>query len=313
MMRESTPETPMTSFIVDAEICAIDLTGAVRPFQELSHRAKKDVELGAVKIRVGVFVFDLMLLNGVSVLAKPFRARRELLQKYFGCLEPEDDRSAKWDLIPSCEDNEPDEVQAFYRKCVEGKAEGIMVKVIPPARRLFDSRTLTQNVLQLLDEVEIDSDDEEGEGTSPSKAKPKGRRKVLPSTYEPDKRGDSWLKVKKDYMDTVGDSLDLIPIGAWHGNGRKAAWWSPILLDFTLSPVYPAAQGLVSERGISLRFPRFIKIREDKTPEEATNAQQLADMYENQGQYRELKKDVVGSDKDEEGGESDAGDVGSDG
>ena len=28
----------------------------------------------------------------------------------------------------------------------------------------------------------------------------------------------------------LGDSLDLVPIGAWHGNGRKAQWWSPILL-----------------------------------------------------------------------------------
>lgn len=30
-----------------------------------------------------------------------------------------------------------------------------------------------------------------------------------------------------------------------------------------------------------------MKIREDKTPEEATTSQQLADMYESQGQYRE--------------------------
>ena len=28
----------------------------------------------------------------------------------------------------------------------------------------------------------------------------------------------------------IGDSLDLIPVGAWHGNGRKAQWWSPVLL-----------------------------------------------------------------------------------
>jgi len=24
--------------------------------------------------------------------------------------------------------------------------------------------------------------------------------------------------------------MDLVPIGAWHGSGRKAGWWSPILL-----------------------------------------------------------------------------------
>jgi ATP-dependent DNA ligase len=37
------------------------------------------------------------------------------------------------------------------------------------------------------------------------------------------------LKVKRDYGD-LGDSLDVVPVGAWHGQGRKTGWWSPILL-----------------------------------------------------------------------------------
>jgi ATP-dependent DNA ligase len=28
----------------------------------------------------------------------------------------------------------------------------------------------------------------------------------------------------------LGDTLDMVPVGAWHGNGRKAGWWSPVLL-----------------------------------------------------------------------------------
>lgn len=45
-----------------------------------------------------------------------------------------------------------------------------------------------------------------------------------------DKRTLAWIKLKKDYVTGLGDSLDVVPIGAWHGNGRKAAWWSPVLL-----------------------------------------------------------------------------------
>ncbi|KAF8390064.1 hypothetical protein HHK36_024585 [Tetracentron sinense] len=48
--------------------------------------------------------------------------------------------------------------------------------------------------------------------------------------YAPSKRTDTWLKVKRDYVEGMNDSLDLAPIGAWHGNGRKAGWYSPFLM-----------------------------------------------------------------------------------
>lgn len=36
--------------------------------------------------------------------------------------------------------------------------------------------------------------------------------------------------MKKDYVAGLADSVDVVPIGAWWGNGRKAQWFSPILL-----------------------------------------------------------------------------------
>ena len=55
----------ISTFIMDSEIVAVDSrTGALKNFQELSNRAKKDVKLKDVQISVCVYAFDLMYLNG---------------------------------------------------------------------------------------------------------------------------------------------------------------------------------------------------------------------------------------------------------
>ena len=74
--------------------------------------------------------------------------------------------------------------------------------------------------------------DEDGEsnGVMQTPSGAKSQRKPLSAVYNADKRTYSWMKLKKDYVAGIGDSIDMVPIGAWHGNGRKAQWWSPILL-----------------------------------------------------------------------------------
>jgi DNA ligase-1 len=217
----------VSSFIMEGEVVAVDRqSGDLKTFQTLTNRARKDVAIGSIKVDVCLFAFDLMYLNGEPLLDRPFRERRELLRSLF----TEVPLRFTWVKSIDATSQDSETVLEFFKSATDVKCEGIMVKILdnlpnPKLEEFVEDDTglvpvtTTRTSTTKGKSKKIDEKDRE---------KPT-RRKALLSTYEPDKRLDSWLKVKKDYSTTF-DTLDLIPIAGWHGQGRKAKWWSPILL-----------------------------------------------------------------------------------
>ncbi|XP_020094279.1 DNA ligase 1 [Ananas comosus] len=283
------------SFVLDCEIVAFDREKKkILPFQVLSTRARKGVVISDIKVAVCTFGFDILYINGQPLLQEQLKVRREHLYNSF------EEVPGVFQFATAITSNDLEEIQKFLETAVNSSCEGLIIKT-------------------------LDRD----------------------ATYEPSKRSNNWLKLKKDYMDSIGDSLDLVPIAAFHGRGKRTGVYGSFLLacydehneeyqticnigtgfseaqleersaslrskviskpkpyyryadtmnpdvwfepaevwevkaaDLSISPVHRAANGTVdANKGISLRFPRLIRVRDDKSPEQATTSDQVADMY----------------------------------
>jgi DNA ligase-1 len=303
--------------VLDGEAVAYDrATGRLLPFQVLSTRSRKDATLDSIKVQVIYIAFDLLYLNGESLLHKSLAERRAALR---GAFRRVPDR---FDFAVSREGTDTEEIGAFLTEAVKGGCEGLMVKTL--------------------------------EGAD--------------SVYEPSKRSLNWLKLKKDYMDGLADSLDLVPVAAWFGKGKRTGVYGAYLLacydadadeyqtvckvgtgfseealesltqglgargctrdtkprnvavsdtlardvdvwfvpeesqvwevraaDLSISPVHMGGVGKVdASRGIGLRFPRFLHLRQDKAPADATTADAVVAMYRAQATVK------GGADEDED-------------
>ncbi|KAI4810052.1 hypothetical protein KUCAC02_018902, partial [Chaenocephalus aceratus] len=308
----------VVSCVLDAEAVAWDREKKqIQPFQVLTTRKRKDVDASEIKVQVCVYAFDLLYLNGESYRPRALQPLSLLIVLV-----------AKWKstlcFLPEPSVQPLDAASRTSSTAEDSKVTSLVLLFI----QLPDQRNSCEGLM--VKTLEKDA------------------------TYEIAKRSHNWLKLKKDYLDGVGDTMDLCVIGAYLGKGKRAGAYGGFLLacydeeneefqsvckigtgfkdedleqhfnflkehilpkprpyyrvdqsaepevwldamqvwevkcaDLSLSPVYKAAMGMVDPvKGISLRFPRFLRIRDDKKPEDATTGAQIADLYKKQQQIQ---------------------------
>lgn len=132
------------SFVLDAEAVAIDrTTGKLMPFQELSKRKRKDVKVEDIQVRVCLFGFDLLYLNGEPLLHKTLLERRELLKEHFQPVEGE------FAFANSTDNESTEDIQAFLDVSVKDGCEGLMVKMLESEASYYEPSRRSVNWLKV--------------------------------------------------------------------------------------------------------------------------------------------------------------------
>lgn len=148
--------------MLDAEAVAIDRTsGKLMPFQELSKRKRKDVKVEDIQVRVCLFAFDLLYLNGevkqpynilVSVadlfcvqplLKKPLGERRQLLKEHFNIVNGE------FQFATASDAESTEEIQTFLEDSVKDGCEGLMVKMLESDASFYEPSRRSVNWLKV--------------------------------------------------------------------------------------------------------------------------------------------------------------------
>eukprot|EP01054_Gregarina_sp_Poly1_P001312 Gregarina_sp_Poly_1__1311@NODE_1322_length_4393_cov_114_695562_g891_i0_p1_GENE_NODE_1322_length_4393_cov_114_695562_g891_i0NODE_1322_length_4393_cov_114_695562_g891_i0_p1_ORF_typecomplete_len644_score99_68DNA_ligase_A_M/PF01068_21/6_6e56DNA_ligase_A_N/PF04675_14/1_4e30DNA_ligase_A_N/PF04675_14/2_2e03RNA_ligase/PF09414_10/7_2e05mRNA_cap_enzyme/PF01331_19/0_00064_NODE_1322_length_4393_cov_114_695562_g891_i02272158 len=131
-------------FIIDAEVVAFDEeNGEILPFQTLSGRKRKDVNLSNVKIQVHLFVFDCLRHNGEILVATSLCNRKSHL------LQAVKEIPNKLSYAKGATITDTYELENLLNDAIEAKTEGLIVKVKDGERSYYEPSKRSINWLKL--------------------------------------------------------------------------------------------------------------------------------------------------------------------
>jgi DNA ligase-1 len=257
--------------IIEGEAVAVDPeTRRPRAFQDILRRFRRKygVEKMALKIPFETYLFDILYVDGATMIDEPFEERRRKLGEI---IEP---ISRKFELAKQMTTDDPVEAEAFYQEALNMGHEGVMIKnpgapYIPGAR--VGHMYKIKPVMETLDLV------------------------ITGALWGTGKRA-GWLSsyILSAWDSEAGEFLSIGRVGTGVTEEQ--------LEEFTqrLKPSIEAEKGmsvklkpeLVVEvafqeiqkspkygSGYALRFPRIVRIREDKSPREADDMERVSRLY----------------------------------
>lgn len=287
------------------------------PFQETTKRRRKhNIEEVAKTLPLKAFVFDVLYVDGKSLLDTPLRERLAILKKTI---------TADDTLIPSIGEviDDPKKLQLMLDDAISKGLEGVVVKRLESpyeaGGRNFNwvklKRHSSGELKDTIDCVILGYIYGKGKRTD------FGAGSLLVGIYDP--KADAFVTVTRigtglsdEEWREVHKRADKLKVD--HKPARVSSlitpsvWVRPEIVievladEITKSPIHTAGMDISQESlvvsrqsdaktkdqrpktkdkiGYALRFPRLVKFRDaDKRPEDATTVKELTEMYSSQG------------------------------
>ncbi|HVP92741.1 MAG TPA: ATP-dependent DNA ligase [Acidobacteriota bacterium] len=263
--------------ILEGEVIAIDDFGYPIPFQHLMRRFRRvhEIEDAAEKIPVKLYLFDILYLNGKSLITASYTQRRQILAENAGEISL---------TMQKVTDN-VEEAEQFLKEAIDAGHEGLMAKRIDSSytpgirgKRWFKIKP----VLEPLDLVIVAA--EYGYGR---------RHEWLSDYYLAvrDEKTGEFLTVGKTFKGlTDAEIIEMtkrLKELAVKEEHRRVIVIPKIVVEVIYNEIQKSPK---YKCGMALRFARISRIREEKTPEEADTLQRIKEIYEKQflkkGRYK---------------------------
>ncbi|MEM2968457.1 MAG: ATP-dependent DNA ligase [Candidatus Bathyarchaeia archaeon] len=255
--------------IVEGEVVAVDSSGSPVPFQHLMRRFKRvhGVRDAAEKVPVALYLFDVLYLNGESLISLPYVQRRRILADNAGGIP----------LTRQVIVDGKDGAEAFLKEAMDAGHEGVMAKrldgsYLPGAR---GKRWLKiKPVLGTLDLVITAA--EYGYG----------RRHGWLSDYYLAARGavaGEFLEVGKTFKGLtdveLAEMTGRLRALVVREEGNRVVVLPRVVVEVAFNEVQRSPK---YRSGVALRFARIVRVRDDKSADEADSVEEVWRIYERQ-------------------------------
>jgi DNA ligase-1 len=251
--------------ILDGEVIAIK-DDRPMPFQSVLRRFRRrhDVAEATAEIKLVPNVFDILYLDGETLIGLPLSERRKKLES-----------ALKFFIAPQLVSDDPNAIGQQYQAALDAGHEGIMLKVLSspysPGQRGKNWIKIKPEV-DTLDLAVIGAEWGEGKrahvfGSFLVACQDQG--KLVPLS-----------RVATGFSDEqLADVFELLKDSVIAKSGKEVTFEPVLVFEVGYSELQVSS---TYQGGFALRFPRFVRIRDDKDIQEIETLDMIRDRYQRQ-------------------------------